>query len=352
MKKNLSIVFLLLGTTIGAGFCSGKEICVYFAKFGFSSLFFLPMFFFIYYFLFKTFLNLGRAQDYPDFSAFNKKYCKSTFFDTVLLFTYVIFSSAMFACIGEMGDLYFGATIKYIILAGTFVFCVFMLKKSFDKLKLVNFILVPVIVVVIASVCVLSLFNAEKNIAFTLIKNGWILFFTPIIYACQGLTLSYYILIKSGNGLDKKSANFVSLLSASILTFVLALAIIVLNLHPSVISQPLPFVLLTFKLGFPFDLIYAPIIFFAIITTLLSSTRALYDFLAKYIQKPLLRAFVVCVVTLALSFCGFGKIVESLYPLVGCMGLVIVLKILFADKKIQKEQIKSKNRFLDKERLL
>lgn len=352
MKKNLSVVFLLLGTIIGAGFCSGKEICVYFAKFGFSSLFFLPMFFFIYYFLFKTFLNLGRAQDYPDFSAFNKKYGKSAFFDVVLLFTYVIFSSAMFACIGEMGDLYFGTTIKYIILAATFVFCVFMLKKNFDKLKLVNSILIPIVLVVIVLVCVLSLFNTEKTIMFTMIKNGWMLFFTPIIYACQGLTLSYYILIKAGHGIEKKSANTISIVSASILTLIMALAIVVFNLFPSVLSEPLPFVLLTFKLGFPFDLIYAPIMFFAILTTLLSSTRALYDYLSKYIQKPILRALVVCVVTLVLSFCGFDKIVESLYPLVGCMGLVIILKILFADKKSQKSEILSKNRFLDKEKLL
>lgn len=333
MKKNLSTIFLILGTIIGAGFCSGKEICVYFAKFGFSALFFLPLFGLLYYFLFKTFLSLGSQNDYPDFSAFNKQYGKNGFFDGVLCFTYIIFSSAMFACIGEMGDLYFGHTIKVVLLIAVFVFCVFMLLKSFENLKRVNFVLIPIILIVLILVCILSLFNVEQASQTVKISNGWMLFFTPIIYACQGLTLSYYILIKAGKGLSKKSTSIVAGVSAGLLTVVMALAIVVFNLHPSVLQQSLPFVLLTFKLGFPYDLIYAPIMFFAIITTLLSSTRALFDFLKKYIHNSFLCALLTCVVTLLLSFCGFDKIIESLYPLVGCMGFLLIAKILFAEKR-------------------
>lgn len=332
MKKNFSVIFLVLGTIIGAGFCSGKEICVYFAKYGFWSLLFLPLFFVIYFFLFKMFLSLGRGKEYTDFSHFNKQFGKNNFFDFVLCCTYVVFSSAMFACLGEMSDLYFGQVGKIIMYIFAFVFTVFMLLKTFKSLKLVNVILIPVVLVCIITVCVVLLFCDSGNFVLTNIKASGLLFFTPIIYACQGLTLSYYILVKAGKDLTKKDANVISFTSSTILTVVLALAIIVFNLNPQVISQPMPFVILSFKLGFPFDLIYAVVLFFAIITTLLSSTRALYDYLARFIKKPFVNALVTSGITLLMSFFGFSSIVESLYPIIGCMGAVLVLRIWFSSK--------------------
>ena len=336
MKKNLSVIFLVLGTIIGAGFCSGKEICVYFAKFGFSSLFFLPLFFVIYFFLFKLFLSLGREKDYKDFSSFNKQYGKNNFFDVVLGLTYVVFSSAMFACLGEMADLYFSSLIKYVVLGVVFVFSTFMLLKDFKSLKLVNFILIPIVVICIIGLCVVSISSNKAEFVLSNIKGSSLLFATPIIYACQGITLSYYILIKAGKGLSKKDINIVSFTASLILSLVLALAIITFNLYPQVISQPLPFVILSFKLGFPFDIIYAIILIFAILTTLLSSTRALFDYLSKFIKKPFVRALTTSGVTLLLSFFGFSSIVESLYPLIGCFGVIIILRILFSNIKTKK----------------
>lgn len=343
MKKNLSVIFLVLGTIIGAGFCSGKEICVYFARFGFSSLFFLPLFFVLYFFLFKLFLSLGRETDYPDFSAFNKQYGKNNFFDLVLAFTYVVFSSAMFACIGEMSQLYFNDIVKFIILAVVFVFSVFMLLKDFKSLKLVNFMLIPIVMLCILILCVCLISTSTRDFVLSSVQGAPLLFVTPIIYACQGITLSYYILVKAGKGLTKKSINIISFVASFILSIVLAFAIVVFNLYPQVMFQPLPFVILSFKMGFPFDLIYAVVLLFAIITTLLSSTRALFDYLSKYIKKPLTNAIVTSGVTLLLSFFGFSSIVESLYPLIGCLGVIIILRIVFANIKT-----KQKNKNLKK----
>lgn len=333
MKKNFSSIFLLLGTIIGAGFCSGKEICVYFARFGFSSLFFLPLFFVIYYFLFKTFLNLGRKKDYTDFSSFNADYGKSKFFDFALVATYVVFSAAMFAGVGEMTSLYFGGTVKIIVLTVVFVLCLIMLTKDFANLKIVNTILIPLILVVMICVCICSFFATENQVYFETIKGAELVFVTPIIYASQGIALSYYILVKAGRETTPKSAKFIAAVSAGVLTAILAMAIIAFNLHPSVKDEAMPFVMLTFKLGFPFDLIYAPILLFAIFTTLLSTTRALNDFVKKFIKNQWLAAFLTCGITLFLSMFGFSSIIESLYPIIGCLGVIIVLKILLFKKK-------------------
>ena len=55
--KQIKIIFLIIGTIIGAGFISGKEVFEFFSKFGYYSyLVILPMFFCLYYFITKLLL--------------------------------------------------------------------------------------------------------------------------------------------------------------------------------------------------------------------------------------------------------------------------------------------------------
>ena len=51
--KQLKIILLIIGTIIGAGFVSGKEISSFFCIFGFYSyIFIIPIFFFFFYLFF------------------------------------------------------------------------------------------------------------------------------------------------------------------------------------------------------------------------------------------------------------------------------------------------------------
>lgn len=56
MKKIFSAVMIVIGTVIGSGFASGKEIAVFFSRFGAVSYFFIPLTFFAFLVLFMLFL--------------------------------------------------------------------------------------------------------------------------------------------------------------------------------------------------------------------------------------------------------------------------------------------------------
>ena len=49
MKKIWQVVFLIVGSIIGAGFASGRELSLFFAEFGYASLYFLPIVFILFY---------------------------------------------------------------------------------------------------------------------------------------------------------------------------------------------------------------------------------------------------------------------------------------------------------------
>ena len=66
MLKVLPAVFLIVGSIIGAGFASGRELSLFFAEFGYNSLYFLPIVFILFYYCFKMFLTLGSTKKFEN----------------------------------------------------------------------------------------------------------------------------------------------------------------------------------------------------------------------------------------------------------------------------------------------
>ena len=81
MKNIWQAVFLIVGSIIGAGFASGRELSLFFAEFGYSSLYFLPIVFVLFYYSFKLFLTVGSEHKYTNIFELNKKTNSSIFFN-------------------------------------------------------------------------------------------------------------------------------------------------------------------------------------------------------------------------------------------------------------------------------
>ena len=54
-EKCFGLIWIIIGTFIGAGFVSGKEIYNYFSRFGILSIFMIVLATFLFYFFVKTF---------------------------------------------------------------------------------------------------------------------------------------------------------------------------------------------------------------------------------------------------------------------------------------------------------
>ena len=61
MKNNYTLTFLILATIIGAGFASGKEIYVFFTRFGVISFLNIIICFLLFYLSIKLYLNVGSS---------------------------------------------------------------------------------------------------------------------------------------------------------------------------------------------------------------------------------------------------------------------------------------------------
>lgn len=321
---------LIIGTIIGAGFCSGKEIVTYFAKYGFYSLFFVPLLFVLYYFIFKLFLSFGSIQKFDSIYEINKKiFGLTTKFINFLLFTiYLIFTSAMFAGIFQIGQNFNNMT-SILLLIFAFVFAYFLLLKPFAILKKINAILIPILIVLIFVLCIKGIIqNYQSNFTYD-VENPFLMFFNPIIYACQGLALAYYILIKTGENMKKNEIKICSFLVSLILCVMQSLIIIVVNLNPELLNSVMPMLSLAFLVGFPFDIVYLVLLFIAVLTTLFASSRSLYAIAILKIKNPKLCAFLCLLLGFILSFFGFDKIIKYLYPIIGVIGFYILIMLIY-----------------------
>ena len=349
MKKIFVTCMLILGTIMGAGFCSGKEIVAYFAKFGLNSLFFVPLLFFLYYFIFKIFMTLGAKENFTDIKQVNKKIFDkiSGISNILLVFVYVIFTSAMFAGVYQIGQMFNSDFLSALFLAIAFILGYFLLLKPINFLKIFNAFLVPSLLVLILLTCLTGLFTFGVNSYHIIeIKNAFLMMFNPIIYACQGLALAYFILVKAGENLTEKQIKISAFASSLILCTLQTLAILVFCFNPELLTKTMPIVSLATKLGFPYDIIYISVLFVAILTTLFASSRSLNEIVSMKINNKYEAGFVTLFSALIFSLLGFDKIIEYLYPIIGCIGFYLLFTLTykssfvkgfeFTDKKIHK----------------
>lgn len=338
MKKLFLASMLILGAIIGAGFCSGKEIVSYFAKYGLVSLFFVPLMFLLYYFIFKLFLSFGRKEKLSRLDDINKSvFGKFHHFSNFVMFLiYLVFTAAMFAGLYEIGQVISSEILPYIFVGVGFVFCYITLLKSLGFLAKVNAVLVPFSVFLIFITSIKG-FSGALTFPGNLIQNNnlGLLFFNPIIYACQGLALSYFVLIKTGEDLSKKQIQIVSLLASGLLVVLQTVIIIVFVLNPEIRNSTMPMLSLAMKNGLPYDFIYLITLFLSILTTLFVTSRSLNEIVFLKVKNKRLSPFVTLLISLIFSSFGFNKIIEWFYPIIGLLGFLVLAlvtsKLTFID---------------------
>lgn len=325
--NDLKVAFLIIGAIIGAGFASGKEIFVYFAKFGgISIIFLIPLFVLLYIFT-KTFLQVGKKNKEISITSLNKSLCSNvhifnkptSIFNIFMLLTFLILSSAMFSGLISLFNTYFSNTPLVFLYIIVTVFTIVLLNFSFKTLTTISAIVVPLIV---GGIIMLSLFSNIHFSSFTFISQSpHMLPILTIFYASQNMFLASFAIIDAG----KKQPNItkVSLLVSSIICILIFVGILCFLNNPDLGKFPMPFAEISKSINPLFSIIFGVIIFFSIITTYIASISSLKEFFKG--DKKYNKQSVMLLLIVLLSLLNFGTIIEFLYPIIGLFGVVYFL---------------------------
>lgn len=336
--NTIKTIFVIIGSIIGAGFASGKEIYEYFAKFGSISILYCLPLFFLFFILIKTYLNFGSKFKSSNLKTFNiiilnsisSKKVKFNFINIFMFLTFFILSSAMYSGLFSLFKTYFPNLNGILPFLAIFILSYLFTKGSFKFLNVISFIVVPLIIVYLIINSTYT-FNPQNITIFTS-ENIGLLPVLCLLYASQNTFLCSYILIKSGSGQTKKQQNQTAFFSALILILLIVFGIICLLSCPNSTYHEMPFAICAFNISNIFGAVYGLIIFCAIITTYLSTLTSLKEYFKG--EKKYNKQIVMVLLIALFSLINFGVIVKYLYPIIGAFGVVYFVFTNKASKNI------------------
>ena len=331
MTNILKIVFVIIGSIIGAGFISGQEIYTFFLKFGNIGIAcIILMGIILGIVIYKTcfIIMKNKNKNYGEFldSILQSKYPRIRIFinsliNVFLLISFFIMCAAFCAYFKQEYNIsvYLSGLIISII-------CYMIFVKNIKAIIKVNQILMPIIIILIFFLVIkiniqqVSIKNAENSILAIL---------NCMIYVSYNTIILIPILIKLKSYMKDIKSILVSSIVCSIIIISMALIILcIISQIKEIKLIEIPLLYVTNSYGEVYKYIYSFVLIVAIITSAISAGYGFLENITKDKQRYLIFAFFICVFSIFISNFGFSNLVNILYPLFGILGLIQIFFIL------------------------
>jgi len=322
--KVLSLVFMILGCFLGAGFVSGREIASYFSRFGNYSwlgIIFAGLIFFGCLFLFLQLSN--KANNFTHFI--------SIYFGKFGLIITILFSLCLFILISSMmaGTISISnaLNINYIAMSIiTMIICFVCVSGHGKMLSKINFLLMPIILIILLEVCGIN-FNIEGQDS-----SLFGAFISSSNYVLINIVSLGVFVIEIGSKYTVRQ----KLLSSIIVTLIIVFFMFVINnaiLKNNLVYVSMPILELAKFQSKELSLITAIILWCGLFTTIISCVYVLSNFMNRIIGNYRLTVAIVLILSFLCGFIGFEFIVGYIYSVIGVIGLVFMVFIIKQEKE-------------------
>ena len=337
---DLSFIFLIIGAVIGAGFSSGKEIAVFFSGQGIIS--FLNIFFVIIFLYFSLYNMFSIGQKLQNKSISQNLFPKhNKLFEVLFLIGLFVFITAMVAGLNSTGKLIFKNINFPVLTIISIMFILLIVNNGYESIKKVNAFLMPVVIIFLIFVCLHTIFNSSGNIPSQNATNSssyvkYLIF--AFFYMSYNLTFSNTLIINRGKDFSKKERVIYSIIISLILIILICLInFSILKTFNFSLKSDLPMLILAFNINSIIGYLFGFILWFSILTSLVSS---LYILLETINKNKFLMSIIILTLAYIISLCGFNNIVNYFYPLQGALGLVFMIKVFMFNVKNKENCVK------------
>lgn len=335
MKNVLKVVFVIIGTLIGAGFASGQEVYLFFFSYGMKGLIgILISSIIIGVVIYSTFniLNKYKINTYKDF--LNILIPKNTKLKIIANFIINIFILITFFIMIAGFGAYFEQEIGINRLVGSLIlaiitFIVFM--TSIKGVVKVNELIVPILIGFIFIIGIISIKNLHiLNLENYVIRTNYTNFaLSAVLYSSYNSILLIPVLITLNNYVkNKKQIFYISFISAIVtmlLSVIIFLLLVRVDVDISKLEMPVVYVVSNmFKI---LRYIYGVIILGSIFTTAISLGVSFLQNTAKNKKGYTQISIIMCITSVIISKFGFSNLVSLLYPIFGYLGLIQILRL-------------------------
>lgn len=335
------IAFAYVGTVVGAGFASGQEVMSFFTIYGHKALWAILISSFLFTFIGTGILLLGMELKASSFGKLIDTMFGflSPIINIYLLFVMMVINMAMLAGAGAMFQ-EFGNTSYLVGVTITALAAIVTIGLGISGILSINKILVPAILsfqIIIIFITLSTKSSFEGEISFVeastvhLIKQG-------ISYASFNIILSTGVLASLGKKFkDRDLLILGGVLGGSILAAMLITSHYCLLAHiPYIFDYEIPVLYIISNKSWFFSILYSVVVWGAIFTTLVGNLFSMTSFFHDRfgINHIITATLIICAASL-LSFLGFSSIVNTLYPIVGLIGVIFIIGVFSYTRKIK-----------------
>lgn len=310
--RSMSVSMLIIGTMIGAGFASGKEVVSFFGEV--PNVFIALITGVLVFGCSVLFLFVGRRVKKSDIGEVNGEVFGKLrpVADVFMLFNSMTVLGAMLAGTDSLAAEFINIRPVASIALG--LLCAFIAIKGLSGVIKANAVLVPVM---IGFLCVCTL--CAIDFPFRPQSSG-INVYSIVLYVSMNMILGGGVLTT----VHKLSPREILLASAIAAAAIAALLLCIMGALQSCSAAhaDMPILLIALKSGRAMYFISMPVIAASIFTTMLSAFKSVYDYIRGFFKHKMIAAGIVLVGGLTVGAFGFSNVVGTLYPIIGTIGML------------------------------
>ena len=331
------IIFVLIGTFVGAGFASGKEIFNFFTIFNLYSFVSIFAFSLLLFFLIFKCINIKKNNNLNSYSDFllylekKYKYFNSKFF---LFIIFIFLASSFYIMIIALAALFnyqFNIEKYIVVFISIFICFNIFYNKNIDFIYIINRILMPILILFMLLLCYFNI-NIDNIFSVSLTTNNYSILYAitiGLIYFSYNSLLLIPIVFDLKINYNKSNISFKISFIYSLIIFILIFFInlLLLCFYSSIYNIELPILYICNISLKIFLYFYFFIVLSAIFTTMISSG---YTFVNNFKEKNYtLKLLIFLLFSFIFCFFSFSDLINFFYPIFGIIGFIQIFLILF-----------------------
>lgn len=334
----LQIAFTYVGTVVGAGFATGREILQFFTQYGPRGIWGILLAIPLLGFFGSRMMVLGSRLRTPTYVLFNQKLFGPFWGRWINLFMTLSLLGVTVAMLAGAGSI-FQENLQLPFLLGiaiTSVVTYLITRGGIQGVMDANTAVVPLMLLFNVAICFLTLWLTWKPLALAsswpqadLRIPDWLrISFT---YAAFNVTMSQVVLVPLGHTVrEERLLVMGGWLGALLIGSMLVMGHIILSQHmPEVARYEVPMGQIVAILGLWMQGIFLFVVWSEILTTLVGNITGLSESLQRRTSlNPFWSIWILLLLCGAFSLYGFSRLVGLLYPLIGYIGWAVLLALL------------------------
>lgn len=339
MKSHISSTFqvaaVFIGTIVGAGLASGREITQFFTQFGYKSFIGILICGLLYILVGSMIIKISlknNLKSYNELITLVSPGFLGQVTDIITSFFLISGAAIILAASGALLHQYFGVTRWIGIILMTIVTLIVLLRDTKGLIE-INTVIVPSLIIVLSCTFVLFLLLSRDSFSFNYIKSipynkGYWLFST-ILYAgfnilcCSGVLVPLSSEIKSA----KVVIWGVIIGAISLTTLCIMINLMLMINVPYIFKYEIPLLYIANRFGNLLQMMLLIIIWLEMFSTAVSDVYSVGKTISHVFKISYKRAVLIIIaIAIPISQIGFANLIKVLYPAFGVISVVFIVQ--------------------------